>query len=177
MSQTVTKVICSQCGRLHKASQPVPVGRIAVCKNCGNRFKVEGGVEAPTEVKFMTINLDEDRSLETFVVGTSHYKHNLTALLERTPHNPLDPPALAVVQFWLIPDVDNQNDENAVAVELDGAKLGYLGRNDARLCREWLREIEKPLWRVTVKGRLEIDWTRANRIRAYGIQLFAKWID
>lgn len=72
----------------------------------------------------------------------------------------------------LKPENDNAYDSNAVAVLVDGLKVGYLSRADARSFRaEAGRELESAK-RILCRGRIRGGWNRGPRDRGhFGVTL------
>lgn len=71
--------------------------------------------------------LEGDGSFEIEVVGESHYHAQLRSLA-----GPNDRDDVEVVKTaYLVPEPRNQNDPNAVRVDVDGKPVGHLPRNVA----------------------------------------------
>lgn len=83
--------------------------------------------------KFVWPDLDE---YGTHVVGESHYQPALKALAAGRQR---DYEAVSV-RAVLIPESDNPHDKNAVRVEIEGHKVGYLSRADAKRYRALVKK-------------------------------------
>ncbi len=173
----IRKIGCSRCGFLHPFKEPAPIGKIAVCRKCSFRFEVILPIDCPPEVTHLSINLEPAGGHETYIVGTAYYLDNIKKLLTEIPHSPFDPPAMMFQPCRLVPETDNRHDENAVRIECGDYKLGYLSREHAKAHREWLQEQGRDLFRTVITGRIEIDWTRSNNVRAFGVALLLSWSD
>ena len=66
------------------------------------------------------------------VVGESHYLDALTAITGRRGREHIRQPALAA----LVREPDNPYDADAVAIWIDGRKVGHLSRSDAQAYQE-----------------------------------------
>lgn len=64
--------------------------------------------------------------------------------------------SMGFVYLWAVlrPDPENRHDPNAVAVDLDGSHVGFLGSNDADLVQENLLRLDVRGYRLTVPIRL-----------------------
>ncbi len=82
-----------------------------------------------------------DGGVDLEVVGESHYQEDLWQLAggRRNPDERMRVPVYAV----LAPETDNPYDSNAVSVWVDGLKVGYLSRDDARQYRPGLLALQR----------------------------------
>jgi hypothetical protein len=81
--------------------------------------------------------LEGDRDLE--VVGESFYQENLWRLAAARPGEPVRVEITAV----LVAEDDNPHDSNAIAVWIDGLKVGHLSRENARAYRPGLLALQR----------------------------------
>ncbi len=82
-----------------------------------------------------------DGQAELKVVGESHYQENLLAVIG---HPDLASERVRVdMSAVLMPEVDNPHDANAISVDVNGLKVGYLSREDARQYRPGLLALQK----------------------------------
>ena len=155
---TTPRTPCSLCGYLHRYSGKLPKGKTAKCKNCGIMFIIQESLDTPDDIRFLVFHSGKNLGAPTKCVGENHHRKELWQLLSRMEYNEQDPPALIPAVFCLIPETDNQHDVNAVRVELEGVRLAYLSRKDAKSHREGLIELGKPLFRFNASGRITILW-------------------
>ena len=82
-----------------------------------------------------------DGPVDLEVVGESFYQENLWKLAggRRNPEERVRVPVCAV----LVPETDNPHDANAVAVRIDGRKVGHLSREDARQYQPGLLALQR----------------------------------
>lgn len=72
----------------------------------------------------------------------------------------------------LEPEDDNPYDASAVAVRIDGRKVGYLSRSHARSFREEAGERLLAARRILCRGRIRGGWDRGPRDRGhFGVTL------
>ena len=102
------------------------------------------------------------------VVGESNYQEALeTAAGGRRPKG-----VNQTVTAQLAMEDDNPYDSKAVAVRIDGAKVGYLSRDDARRFREEGGELLASAQRILCRGRVRGGWSRGPRDRGhFGVTL------
>ncbi len=102
------------------------------------------------------------------VVGESNYQEALEeAVGGRKPKGVHE---TATVELLL--EDDNPYDDQAVAVLLDGAKVGYLSRDNARLFRAELGGDLASARKILCKGRVRGGWSRGPRDRGhFGVTL------
>jgi hypothetical protein len=101
------------------------------------------------------------------VVGESYNQAAIQAIAEAHPdRGPLDESAQCRVSVGLVPEPDNPHDPNAVRVEIDGRKVGYLSRVDAA------RYCELGLGRSAADALIVGGWDRgADERGSYGVRL------
>lgn len=87
----------------------------------------------------MTVTLVEGRE-DLEVVGESHYQENLWQIAGGR-HNP-EARVRCEIYALLVPEDDNPHDANAVAVWIQGLKVGYLSREDAQRYRPGLQDLQ-----------------------------------
>lgn len=72
----------------------------------------------------------------------------------------------------LVPEDSNPHDANAIRVEIDGALVGYLSRDNARLYRESLGAVGQPHATISCKARIVGGFETASGERAhFGVRL------
>jgi hypothetical protein len=76
------------------------------------------------------------------VVGESHYQDNLWRLVGGRPADPEERVRADIVAV-LAAEPDNSYDANAIAVWIDGLKVGHLSHNDARLYQPGLLVLQE----------------------------------
>lgn len=158
MSKT-PRTPCSRCGFLHRYSGALPKGKKAKCNNCGSSFTIQESHNTPDDVRFLVFNGGQNLGSPSKCVGENYHRSEFLKILSQMKYNKSDPPAMIAGVFSLVPETDNEHDANAVRVELDGAHLAYLSRRDAKLHREGLVGLGKPLFRFNVSGRITLFWS------------------
>jgi len=98
-----------------------------------------GQAERPQTQSIQVQLLDGAEDLE--VVGESHYQENLWQLVGGR-HNPEERVRVTACAA-LVPEPDNPYDANAVAVWVNGLKVGYLSRDDARRYRPGVLALQR----------------------------------
>ncbi|MFE3799657.1 hypothetical protein [Nocardia tengchongensis] len=105
---------------------------------------------------------------EIRVSGTSYY-------VERFRHLPEGKP----VEAELVPEPGHWADPEAVCVDLNGIKVGYLSRLTARQWQEIIREANRQGHRVTTKVRRETYFEPINKVDIPGLKImlpsFRSW--
>lgn len=82
-----------------------------------------------------------DGQAELKVVGESHYQENLLAVIG---HPDLASERLRVdISAVLVAEADNPHDTNAISIHVNGLKVGYLAREEARLYRPGLLALQE----------------------------------
>lgn len=72
----------------------------------------------------------------------------------------------------LVPEDDNPYDSKAVAVLIDGLKVGYLSRGQARIFRAEAGDGLKSAKRILCRGRIRGGWNRGPRDQGhFGVTL------
>jgi hypothetical protein len=99
---------------------------------------------APVEATW----LGGDEAVE--VVGESHYVSALRQITGRGGTEQVRYPVVAL----LVPEPSNPYDSYAIAVEVDGHKVGYLSRDDARAYGRLVQECAGPGRAVACNGRI-----------------------
>ena len=95
------------------------------------------------------------------VVGESHYQQALAAIVNKPRF------AQKTCHAVLVLEDDNRHDANAVRVDIDGRKVGYLSRAGALAFRETLRE----------NGFGRVESVFRAQIRGGGDALYGVWLD
>jgi hypothetical protein len=111
----------------------------------------------------------DETAYPTQAVGESYNQAPLRSIAEAHPgRGRLEDSAACEVQAMLIPELENQHDANAVRVEIEGKKVGYLSRPDAVRYRSVPgRRSPGPIAALIVGG-----WNRGADDRGdYGVRL------
>ena len=169
---------CSCCGFLHRYTEPLPLGKKAVCKNCSSTFVIESGLETPDGVKFLTLDVDGVGS--TDCVGESHYLKNMNDYFNKQRWEPKEQAEFTEHTCTLVPERGNEHDPNAVRVEVGGFHVAYLSRRDAALHREFLNDTGKPFWQLRVQGTILACWdenVETPALKYFSVQLHVSWSD
>jgi hypothetical protein len=171
---------CSYCGFLHRYSEPLPVGKKAICRNCSSEFVIETSFETPEGVKFL--RLEAEGIGTTDCVGEFYYIENLKNYLESVNWNHEKSKGLGFkdVTCTLVPETDNEHDPNAVRVEIGGFQVANLSKRDAAIHRQYLRDTGKPLWQLAVEGTVSFVWDQSTdvpTIKVFYVELKISWSD
>jgi hypothetical protein len=126
--------------------------------NPGNR----AASKSPSDATDEEVELRGNRQFDLEVKGESHYQEAIRAALKANNGS-------RFVVATLVLEDDNPYDRNAVAVEVNGGKVGHLSREAALLYREQLKLAGKP--RVAATCRAKIAGGSADK-PSYGI-----WLD
>ena len=104
------------------------------------------------------------------VVGESNYQDSLEQVAGGRKRQGVDVRVTARLRL----EDDNPHDPQAVAVEIDGRKVGYLSRADARLFRRQAEALLKPGAHILCRGRVRGGWDRGSGNRGhFGVRLDA----
>ena len=104
---------------------------------------------------------------EFHVVGESHYQDNLEKIAGPKAHGGVRRCCTAD----LVPEDDNPYDMQAVAVHIDGLKVGYLSRTNAPMYRRIAYHNDKIICEALIVG----GWKRtAGDLGQYSVRLAAK---
>lgn len=102
-------------------------------------------------------------------VGESNYQPALEALAGgRKPRG-----VRLNVMAELVPEDENPHDAQAVAVDIEGRRVGYLSRKHARVFREEVASARAEGMRVHCRGRIQGGWDRGRGDRGH----FGVWLD
>ncbi|MBY0566484.1 MAG: HIRAN domain-containing protein [Hyphomonadaceae bacterium] len=102
------------------------------------------------------------------VVGVSRRQDVLAAVVERHGRSG----RTVTVDAILVLEDSNPHDANAVRVEIDGALIGYLSRDNARRCRADLAAAGQPRATVRCKARIVGGFETSDGERAhFGVRL------
>jgi hypothetical protein len=105
------------------------------------------------------------------VVGEQFYQANLKQLVGDHGSKSVRLPITALIA----PENDNPHDDKAVGIWIDGYRVGYLDRDDARSFRRRLSAKKLSNQATTCSGVVMGGFIRDNGERAsYGVQLFIK---
>lgn len=102
------------------------------------------------------------------VVGESNYQDALEQAVGGRKPKGVNQTVTAELEL----ENDNPYDSNAVAVLIDGAKVGYLSRSNAQLFREEAGDQLESARRILCRGRVRGGWQRGPRDRGhFGVTL------
>lgn len=105
------------------------------------------------------------------VVGEQFYQANLVRLVGDHGSKSVHLPVTALIA----PENDNPHDDKAVGIWIDGYRVGYLDRDDARSFRRRLAAKKLSNQATACSGVVMGGFIRDNGQRAsYGVQLFIK---
>jgi hypothetical protein len=105
------------------------------------------------------LQLPGDGEFETEVVGESHYQDALAKIAGPKTSAGVD----LAVRARLVPEPDNPHDSNAVAIYVQGLKVGHLPRD---MAAEWVETLRR---RGDARAVIEVDanitggWLRKRR--------------
>lgn len=115
------------------------------------------------------ILLRGDGSFPLPIVGESHYQKALAEVTGGPRPEGVDHAAMAE----LVLEDDNPHDALAVAVLIQGKRVGYLSRRDARRFRGELAGHHSPGMRIWCRARVRGGWSRGPSDRGS----FGVWLD
>lgn len=108
------------------------------------------------------------------VLGESHYRDAIS----HVTGGPRRDGVRLVTWAALVPEHDNPHDANAVAVRIDGAKVGHLARPDAAAFRDVLERIEGHGKVAHCRADICAGWNRSlNDVGDYSITLYVAGAD
>lgn len=111
--------------------------------------------------------LEGEDEFECNVVGESHYQANIDQIVGGKTRDGHEHECMAD----LVPEPDNRHDPNAIAVEIDGLKVGYLSRPHAKVLTKILRS--RRLAGAQAKAVIVGGWTgwKGAEDGHYGVRL------
>lgn len=116
----------------------------------------------------MQIDLEGPGAFAVDVVGVSRRQDALAGIVERRGRSG----RTVTCDALLVLDDANPHDANAVRVEIDGALIGYLSRDNARRYRADLAAAGQPRADVRCKARIVGGFETASGGRAhFGVRL------
>lgn len=123
----------------------------------------------PVKPKTKRIEIEDDKVFEICIVGESHYQEELEEICggyTEKGHN-------HQVEAKLIYEDDNEYDDNAISIEIDGNTVGYLSREDAKLYREKMKELGYIGNTVGCQAIIRGGWDDGNGDRGhFGVKLY-----
>jgi hypothetical protein len=120
-------------------------------------------------VSLVAVRFTGSNSYATAVVGESHYQRHLRKLVGPRSAEGVRAKFIA----FLVPEPDNQFDENAVMVLIDGDQVGYLMAENAIDFLSGMEEIERPGHVAAVDAVVSGGFQKKNGSWAhYGV-----WLD
>lgn len=103
------------------------------------------------------------------VVGESYYQDALTKVTGGRRSHGVDMNCVAM----LIPEPTNEYDRDAVAVTINGLKVGHLSREEARFYRPLVDQTIKAVGLATVEARICGGWDHGASDRgSFGVELY-----
>lgn len=113
-------------------------------------------------------HLTGDGSFSFDIVGESHYQD----AIEFVAGGRSDASARIRKIAMLVPESDNPHDTNAVRVDIEGRRVGYLSRGDAVRYRNLLKKKGLAGLAMTVDALIVGGWDRGNGDRGlFGVKL------
>lgn len=103
------------------------------------------------------------------IVGESHYQDALESIAGPKPPDGVDVQRYA----YLEPEPDNPYDSSAVAVLIDGKKVGHLSRDDCEDFHDFLAETGATSAMCT--AYINGGWKRPSGEGSYGVKLDIDW--
>jgi len=100
-------------------------------------------------------------------VGTSNYQN----ALEKLAGGRSTESARTPVKVLLVEENDNPHDENAVKVEIEGKKVGYLSRSNASNYRSLLKGFGVEGVNVAYQGMIVGGWQKEGDYGDFGIRI------
>jgi len=131
-------------------------------------FGHSAGIETETPVRDGPVSLTGRGRYGLGVVGASHYQLSLETLCGGRTLDGHTKPALATLTH----EDDNPHDRQAVRVEIDGVKVGYLSRQAARSYRRALANAGHAGRVATCAALIVGGWDRGDDDRGhFGVRL------
>ena len=115
------------------------------------------------------LEADEDYDFE--IVGESHYQDALADIAGPKTEAGVWHETLA----GLIPEASNPYDPNAVAIIIDGKKVGHLSRDYAVEYRDFLDETSSHDLPILARAVIMGGFSRRGRDGSYGVRLNILW--
>lgn len=110
-------------------------------------------------------HMDGDGSFEFDIVGESHYQDALDAICGGKCEEGHELECVALLRR----EPHNKHDPNAIAVMINGRKVGHLSRTDARAISQLLDR--RGLKEFTADAMIVGGWTRRSGDGHYGVKL------
>ncbi len=120
-----------------------------------------------------TFHIDGDGDFEQEVVGESYYQDALSAICGGHCDEGHEHECVAT----LVPEPDNPHDSNAVAVLIEGRKVGHLPRVAALVYTTALARHGNPAARFTCDAEIRGGWRRERRNGQVDEGGFGVWLD
>ena len=116
----------------------------------------------------MPIKIDGPGSFSVEVVGVSRRQHAIAAVVEAHGRSG----RTVTIDALLVLEPENPHDANAVRVEIEGAHIGYLSRENALRYRADLAAAGSPAATVQCKARIVGGFETTSGERAsFGVRL------
>jgi hypothetical protein len=113
------------------------------------------------------IRLTGNGGFKLMVVGEASYQDNIEQICGGRTTESVDRMKTA----HLILEDSNPYDRNAVSVEIDGLKVGYLNREDAKAYRTCLQSKGQPNAIGTCHANIRGGWKRSKNQGHFGVRL------
>lgn len=126
-----------------------------------------GGKPAP---ELPTIELPKSRGFPLDVVGESNYQTTIERICGPRTREGED----RVVNARLVLEDANPYDANAVRVEINGQRVGYLSRENAPVYRAWLAAHGHGQVIGACQAKIKGGWQRGDDVGHYGVYLSVK---
>lgn len=102
------------------------------------------------------------------VTGESHYQDALEKIAGPKEHAAKE----FLCKALIVPEQTNQHDKNACAIYIDGMKVGYMERLDAKSYRSFLKSKGfKPTDVFSVDAEINGGWRNEKNEGSYGVML------
>lgn len=115
----------------------------------------------------LTFTMSKDGPFDVDAVGESHHQEALTLIAGGKSKDGVRLTKAAT----LVLDSKNRYDPQAVAIHIDGHKVGHLSRDNARRYRERLAELGTPEREVTCPALIVGGWKSTKGEGHFGVKL------
>lgn len=123
-----------------------------------------GGGQQPIR----SMHLEGDGSFDFDIVGESHYQDALTSIVGGRSDESVELDCVAEI----VCEDDNPHDAKAVAIYINGRKVGHLARTVASGYRDMLKKHGWVGWSITADAMIVGGWDRGSRGKGdFGVKL------
>lgn len=119
------------------------------------------------KVKMSVYKINASKSFSLRAVGTSNYQDKL----EKFAGGRNEESARKSVEVVLIEENDNPHDPNAVKIEIEGEKVGYLSKNNAAHYRSILKGFNRDGAIVFCEGLIVGGWAKEGDYGDFGLRI------